>query len=93
VTERFAAADVDPRRVTCTEETFNFRHDGSPADFVQVFRTYYGPTMNAFDAAESAGRAADLQRELEELFEEQDSSTTPDSTVIPATYLRVVADL
>jgi hypothetical protein len=49
--------------------------------------------MNAFDAAESAGRAADLQRELEELFEEQDSSTTPDSTVIPATYLRVVADL
>jgi ubiquinone/menaquinone biosynthesis C-methylase UbiE len=93
VTERFAAADVDPHRVTCTEETFTFRHDGSPADFVQVFRTYYGPTMNAFDAAESAGRAADLQRELEELFEEQDSSTTPDSTVIPATYLRVVADL
>jgi SAM-dependent methyltransferase len=93
VTERFAAAGVDPGRVTCNEETFTFRHDGSPADFVNVFRSYYGPTMNAFDAAESAGRAADLQRELEELFAEQNTSATPGRTVIPATYLRVVADL
>jgi ubiquinone/menaquinone biosynthesis C-methylase UbiE len=93
VSERLAAAGVDPDRVTCTEETFTFRHDGSPADFVHAFRTYYGPTMNAFAAAESAGRAVDLQRELEELFEEQNTSSTPGSTVIPATYLRVVADL
>jgi SAM-dependent methyltransferase len=93
VTERFAAAGVDPGRVTCTEETFTFRHDGSPADFVNVFRSYYGPSINAFDAAESAGHAADLQRELEELFAEQNTSATPGRTVIPATYLRVVADL
>jgi SAM-dependent methyltransferase len=93
VTERFAAPGVDPDRVTCTEETFTFRHDGSPADFVDVFRTYYGPTMNAFDAAESAGRAADLRRELEELFAEMNTSSTPGRTVIPATYLRIVADL
>jgi SAM-dependent methyltransferase len=93
VTERFAAAGVDPDRVTCDETTFTFRHDGSPADFVHVFRTYYGPTMNAFDAAESAGREADLQRELEALFEEQDTSSAPGCTVIPATYLRVVVDL
>ena len=93
VTERFAAAGVDPERVTCTEETFTFRHDGSPADFVNVFRSYYGPSMTAFDAAGSAGRAADLLRGLEDLFAEQNTSSTPGSTVIPATYLRVVAEL
>ena len=49
--------------------------------------------MTAFDAAGSAGRAADLLRGLEDLFAEQNTSSTPGSTVIPATYLRVVAEL
>ena len=39
-----------------------------PADFLAVFRDYYGPTMNAFEAAEASGRADDLLRELEALF-------------------------
>ena len=38
------------------------------------FRNYYGPTMNAFDAAEKNGNAADLQKELEELFTRQNTS-------------------
>jgi hypothetical protein len=54
---------------------------------VNEFRDYYGPTMNAFDAAEKNGRAADLQRELEELFTAQNQST--EGTTIPATFLRV----
>jgi hypothetical protein len=45
--------------------------------------------MNAFEAAAKSGRASDLQRELEELFESQNKSSSKDTTVIPATYLRV----
>ena len=45
--------------------------------------------MNAFDAAEKNGRAADLQKELEELFNRQNHSPRKDATSIPATFLRV----
>jgi SAM-dependent methyltransferase len=92
VTERFVGAGVPADRVSCTPATFTFRHAGSPSDFVSVFRSYYGPTMNAFEAAESQGIADDLQHELEELFAKQNVSGTPDETTIPATYLRVVVD-
>ena len=61
----------------------------TPAAFVADFRSYYGPTMNAFAAAEQNGRAADLQRELEELFARQNTSTVAGTTSIPATFLRV----
>ncbi len=50
---------------------------------------YYGPTMNAFDAAEKNGRAAELQSELEALFSAQNQSGSATATAIPATYLRV----
>ena len=53
------------------------------------FRKYYGPTMNAFEAAEKNGRAADLQKELEDLFNSQNKSPRKDATSIPATFLRV----
>jgi hypothetical protein len=45
--------------------------------------------MNAFAAAEQNGKAADLQKELEALFERQNRSETKDATSIPATFLRV----
>ena len=53
------------------------------------FRKYYGPTMNAFEAAEKNGRAAELQKELEELFASQNKSGRDDATTIDATFLRV----
>ena len=59
----------------------------------RLFRSYYGPTMTAFEAAEGSGRADDLQRELEELFDEQNVSQTPGTTTIPATFLHVVVDV
>ena len=62
---------------------------GSPGALVTAFRDYYGPTMNAFDAAEQTGRADELQDELERLFDRQNTSTDPKRTSIPATYLRV----
>jgi hypothetical protein len=61
--------------------------------FVDEFRKYYGPTMNAFEAAEKNGQAADLQKELEELFNRQNQSPRQDATSIPATFLRVTVAL
>ena len=45
--------------------------------------------MNAYAAAEKNGKAADLQRELEELLERQNTSAARGATSIPATFLRV----
>jgi hypothetical protein len=61
--------------------------------FVDEFRKYYGPTMNAFEAAEKDGQAADLQKELEELFNRQNQSARREVTSIPAAFLRVTVTL
>jgi hypothetical protein len=45
--------------------------------------------MNAFEAAAADGREAELQAELEALFNAQNASSSEDVTSIPATYLRV----
>lgn len=89
VLERFGQAGIPPERITFERDTYTFRFSGTPAEYVAAFRQYYGPTMNAFEAAEKSGRAADLLRELEELFESQNTSEVPGTTVIPATFLRV----
>lgn len=54
-----------------------------------MFKRYYGPTMNAFEAAAANGREADLQAELEALFSSQNASQSEDVTSISATFLRV----
>jgi SAM-dependent methyltransferase len=89
VTERFTGAGVPPERVSFARETFTFNYPGTPSAFVGEFRKYYGPTMNAFEAAEKNGRAADLQKELEDLFTRENRSPRPDATSVPATFLRV----
>jgi SAM-dependent methyltransferase len=89
VLERFAGAGIAPERVSCTRETWTFRHPGSPSELLEIFRDFYGPTMNAYAAAEADGRAEALQAELEELFDRQNTASDG-STSIPATYLRVV---
>ncbi len=71
VIERFGAAGIAPEKISCDRDTYTFNFPGSPAEFVAAFRKYYGPTMNAFAAAETNGREADLQRELETLFNER----------------------
>jgi len=89
VLERFGAAGVPKERVTCVRDTYTFDYPSPPAELVAAFRNYYGPTMNAFEAAQKDGRAADLQKELVALFESQNQSPTPGTTSIPATFLRV----
>jgi ubiquinone/menaquinone biosynthesis C-methylase UbiE len=89
VIERFTAAGVPRERISFARDTYTFDFPGAPREFVATFRDYYGPTMNAFDAAGKSGRTADLQKELEVLFEAQNTSRREDATSIPATYLRV----
>jgi hypothetical protein len=87
VIERFGAAGIPRDKISFARDTFTFESPGKPAALVAKFRDYYGPTMNAFAAAEEKGKAADLQRELEALFERENRSKT--QTSIPATFLRV----
>jgi ubiquinone/menaquinone biosynthesis C-methylase UbiE len=89
VIDRFAGADVSANKISFARDTFVFNYNGTPSAYVDEFRKFYGPTMNAFEAAEKNGRAADLQKELETLFNAQNNSSTPNQTSIPATFLRV----
>lgn len=93
VVERFGSAGVPPARIACARDSYTFHFDGPPSGFVEAFRRYYGPTMNAFDAAEQNGRSAALQSELEALFASQNSSGTDHTTAIAATFLRVTVDV
>jgi SAM-dependent methyltransferase len=93
VVERFAAAGVPEAKVSCAPDTFAFHAPMSPKEFLGLFQTYYGPTMNAFEAAAADGHADALLGELEELFEAQNQDPTGRETHISATYLRVDVDL
>ena len=89
VIERFGAAGVPADRVSLERDTYTFDYSGTPSQLLAEFREYYGPTMNAYAAAAAAGREADLQAELDALFNEQNASTEPGATSIAATFLRV----
>jgi SAM-dependent methyltransferase len=89
VIERFGSAGVAKGNISFVRDTYTFNFPEKPSDLVDAFRKYYGPTMNAFDAAEKTGRASDLQRELEALFNNQNRSPSENTTSIPATFLRV----
>jgi ubiquinone/menaquinone biosynthesis C-methylase UbiE len=90
VIERFSNAGVAKEDIAFSKETFRFQFEGKAAYLLNRFRDYYGPTMNAFDAAEKNGKAADLQHELQTLFETHNQSGNPEKTDIPATFLKVV---
>jgi SAM-dependent methyltransferase len=87
VVERFTAAGVPAEQISFQRDTYTFNFPDQPSELVAAFRAYYGPTMNAFEAAETNGREAELEAELDALFNEQ--NTSEDATSIPATFLRV----
>jgi SAM-dependent methyltransferase len=89
VIERFGGAGIAKENISFVRDTYLFNFPGTPSELLGAFRTYYGPTMNAFEAAEKNGRAADLQKELEVLFNSQNKSLDKGATSIPATFLRV----
>ena len=89
VTERFENVGVPKENISFVRDTFTFNAPYSPTELVNTFKTYYGPTMNAFESAEKNGKALELQNELEVLFNSQNKSNTANTTSIPATFLRV----
>jgi SAM-dependent methyltransferase len=88
VVERFGEAGIPRGQLSFSRETYRFANPAPPSALLATFRKYYGPTMNAFDAAEKSGRADALYGELEALFDAQNTSPNG-STSIPATFLRV----
>ena len=87
VIDRFSAAGIPSENISFERKTYTFEFPGAPAQFLDAFRQFYGPTMNAFEAAERSGRANESQAELEALFNRQNASSVQGATSIPATYL------
>ena len=88
VIERFGSAGIAKENISCDRDTFTFITPASPEEYVALFRNYYGPTMNAFEAADQNGKADKLQQELLDLVNSQNQNGS-DGTKISATFLRV----
>jgi SAM-dependent methyltransferase len=93
VIERFGGAGIPENKISFSKDTYTFNYDRSPAEYLQEFRHFYPPTMNAFDAAAKTNRQDDLQRELDALFAAQNISTDGRTTTMPAAYLRVTVQV
>ena len=89
VIKRFEHAGVAAKNISFRRDVYTFNFSGNPSQMVDTFRSFYGPTMNAFEAAEKNGKADQLQRELEDLFISQNTSSVQNRSIIPATFLRV----
>ena len=89
VIDRFGAAGIAADRIGFERASWNFDFDGTPEDLVEIFRDYYGPTINAFAAAGSNGHEAQLRAELDALFAAQNRAA--EGTEIAATFLLVNA--
>jgi hypothetical protein len=72
-----------------TERTFTWRFE-SAEEFVEFFRTWYGPTLKAFAAVEGETREA-LESDLVALARKHDRLGAEDGAIaIPATYIEAV---
>ena len=92
VMERFGSAGIPKENISVARDTYTFRAPYSPKEFVNLFKNFYGPTMNAFAAADKNGKTAVLEQELVDLFTSQNQSSSSDSCVIPATFLRITVN-
>src|SRR3954451_21436445 len=93
VIERFGQAGVPREKISIAKDTYYFLSPSKgPTEFIGLFRRFYGPTMNAFQAAEQNGKTEELYAQLVGLAESHNKSTN-DGTLIPATFLRVVVSL
>ena len=93
IIERFGQAGVPKEKISMVKDTYSFiAPDKSPAEVIESFRRFYGPTMNAFEAAEKSGKVEELRSQLVELAKAQNKSTDG-GTSIPATFLRVTVNL
>lgn len=89
VIERFGKAGIPPENISFSRESFTFEAPYSASEFVKQFKNFYGPTMNAFEGAEKNGNANQLVSELDALFNKENKSGDPNTTLISATYMRI----
>lgn len=71
------------------KDTYSFiSPDKNPAEVIESFRRFYGPTMNAFEAAQKNGEVEELHSQLLDLARTQNTSADG-GTSIAATFMRV----
>jgi ubiquinone/menaquinone biosynthesis C-methylase UbiE len=89
ILERFGQAGVPQQKVSLLQDTYYFASsEKSPTQFIELFERFYGPTMNAVEAARKNGKADELHQQLVELANSQNKSKDA-GTFIPATFMRV----
>jgi ubiquinone/menaquinone biosynthesis C-methylase UbiE len=89
VIERFTGAGIAEKNISFDRKTYTFDFAGTPSALLTVFENYYGPTMNAVDAATKNDKIKELHAELDALFNAKNTSKRKGTTSIPATFLRV----
>ncbi len=93
IVERFGQAGVAPEKISMAKDTYYFASaEKSPAQFIELFETFYGPTMNAVEAAQKNGKAGELHAQLVDLANSQNKSKDA-GTLIPATFMRVTVSV
>lgn len=93
VVKRFGIAGIPADQITTNPDIFEFTSaTHGPDDWVSMMRDYYGPTMNAYDAARASGNEAELHRQLAELTHSHNHAVG-NGTRVRATYLRVTVDV
>jgi ubiquinone/menaquinone biosynthesis C-methylase UbiE len=93
IIERFGKVGVPKEKISMGKEPFAFiSAEKSPARFIELLERYYGPTMNAYDAARKNGKVDDFHGQLLELANAQNKSGDG-STSMPATFMRVTASV
>jgi ubiquinone/menaquinone biosynthesis C-methylase UbiE len=93
IIERFGHAGVPRDKISMIKDTYYFASpDKSPTQFIEMFETFYGPTINAIEEARKNGKAEELHNQLLELANSQNRSKDA-GTFIPATFMRVTVSL
>jgi ubiquinone/menaquinone biosynthesis C-methylase UbiE len=93
ILERFGQAGVPKENISMVKDTYYFASpDKTPAEFIDLFEAFYGPTMNAAEAARKSGKAEELHEQLVALANSQNKSKDA-GTFIPATFMRVTVSL
>jgi ubiquinone/menaquinone biosynthesis C-methylase UbiE len=93
IIERFGQAGVPKEKISMVRDTYVFESsEVGPTEYIDLFRRFYGPTMNAFEAAEKNGKGEELKDQLAALARAQNKGGS-DRTSIPATFMRVTVSV
>ena len=76
IIERFEQAGVPRENISMVKDTFYFTSPNKgPIQFIEAFERFYGPTMNALDAAQKSGRGEEFHNQLLELAQSENKGS------------------